>query len=75
MTMKKLALIAIAAASIFSTSAAYAGWYDSWGYYNPSCRWVPYQEETHQAQVQKQDDDGKQTSTQETPQSGSYACY
>jgi len=41
MTMKNLALIAIAAVSIFSASAAYAGWYDPNGVYHQTCGWVP----------------------------------
>lgn len=36
--MKKLALIAaVAAAALVSTSAAYAGWYDAYGFYHPVC--------------------------------------
>ncbi|MGH6846246.1 MAG: hypothetical protein ACREC0_02060 [Methylocella sp.] len=38
--MKKLAVAVIAAASIIATSAAYAGWYDTWGYYH--CTWGWY---------------------------------
>jgi len=39
--MKKLAIAAISAASIFTASAAYAGWYDAFGYYHPTCGYVP----------------------------------
>jgi hypothetical protein len=37
--MKKLAFIVIATATILSASAAYAGWYDAYGFYHPSCGW------------------------------------
>ncbi len=38
--MKKLALIAIAAASMLSASTAFAGWYDAYGYYHPTCGYI-----------------------------------
>ena len=38
--MKKFVIAALTAASILASSSAFAGWYDGFGYYNPSCGWV-----------------------------------
>jgi hypothetical protein len=40
-TMKKLIIAAFTATALLGTSAAaYAGWYDAYGYYHQTCGWV-----------------------------------
>jgi hypothetical protein len=41
--MSKLILAALAAFSLLAVSTqAFAGYYDSWGYYHPLCYWDAY---------------------------------
>jgi hypothetical protein len=41
--MKKLVIAALASAALLvAGSSAFAGWYDGWGYYHPSCYFTYY---------------------------------
>jgi hypothetical protein len=41
--MKKLLVAALAGAALLvAGSSAFAGWYDAWGFYHPSCYYTIY---------------------------------
>jgi hypothetical protein len=41
--MKKLVIAALASAALLAAgSSAFAGWFDAWGFYHPSCYYTVY---------------------------------
>jgi hypothetical protein len=74
-TVEKLALIAAAIGTVFWASTASAGWWDSSGFYHPTCYWVSNDKQQPKVEEENRDANQKRGEASGENPEATYVCY